>query len=68
MFVPNYNYSNPLNSMQIVDFINFYNPNIINPYIKVLPPNKEEKYARNTGLKISFFFSFIRGAWGKVIV
>ena len=37
MFVPNYNYSNPLNYMQIVDFINFYNPNIINPYIKLLP-------------------------------
>ena len=33
----NYNYSNPLNSMNIVDFINFYNPDIINPYIKLLP-------------------------------
>ena len=35
--VPNYNYSNPLNSMNIVDFIKFYNPDIINPYIKLLP-------------------------------
>ena len=35
--VPNYNYSNPLNSINIVDFIKFYNPDIINPYIKLLP-------------------------------
>ena len=37
MFVPNYNYINLLNSMKIVDFINLYNPNIINPYIILLP-------------------------------
>ena len=37
LLVPNYNYSNPLNSMNIVDFIDFYNPNIINPHIKLLP-------------------------------
>ena len=36
--VPNYNHSNPLNNMNIVDFIKFYNPDVINPYIKLLPP------------------------------
>ena len=35
--VPNYNYGNPLNSMNIVDFIKFYNPDNINPHIKLLP-------------------------------
>ena len=45
--VPNYNYSNPLNSMNIVDFIMFYNPDIINPYIKLLP-NSFCQFPRNT--------------------
>ena len=37
LIVPNYNYSTPLISMNILDHIILYNPNIINPYIKLLP-------------------------------
>ena len=37
LLLPDYNYINPLISMDIVDIINFYNPNIINAHIKLLP-------------------------------
>ena len=45
LIVPNYNYSTPLISMNILDHIIFYNPNIINPYIKLLP-DFQEKHAK----------------------
>ena len=37
--------------MKIVDFINFYNTNIINPYIKLLPSVRQKLMILKNSLK-----------------
>ena len=57
--------------MKIVDFINFYNPNIINPYIILLPMFRSKKNwcERKFGSKNSarFYLNFPTGKlFGKL--